>query len=336
MYCNVKSIYDILTLRGVNMDSIAFTKSVIQQFMNKKNLETLRTVYTQLMSVNGKTTIISEEKKSKGKKGITISDKIKKDEIIIDVYNYFLKNGYRLKQLNGNEKISSDFIYEDYKKYKIEELKKGIMDKSRTYDMSSLFDEDFLAKTEEEGKIRRLVLPMEKEDNGKNQSIFYTNSSGEKIGIKMLNTILYKTPNGVVKSINKYLVTYVKSNEQYEVFSTINSLQMEKNEEYTTAVLDYLLSKKNLLLSNSEGYIGAIEQQKGEIGKEQKSTDGYSYQVAENYALRYDAEDLSAVIALSRKLNQLHEDKPRNKVETVLTQEEFIEILSNASEGEEK
>ena len=169
MYCNVKSIYDILTLRGANMDSISFTKSVIQQFMNKKNLETLRTVYTQLMSVNGKTTIISEEKKSKGKKGITISDKIKKDEIIIDVYNYFLKNGYRLKQLNGNEKISSDFIYEDYKKYKIEELKKGIMDKSRTYDMSSLFDEDFLAKTEEEGKIRRLVLPMEKEDNGKNQ-----------------------------------------------------------------------------------------------------------------------------------------------------------------------
>ena len=330
-----------------SMEPETLTKRIIQQFFGKKDY---KKVYDGLKSLNSKSHIISINDVFKGKRGVTIKDKQKEDKVIENVYDFFRKKGNKLTQRGSIlNPAFLDYLYQEFTAFELEHAKRKIDDEKfkmiqqikksgnddSTYDMSYLFREDYLAKKSQDGKIRRLVVPMEEKDNDTREYTMYKDSSGKKIGIKMLNTILYKTPNGVVKSVNKYSIAFGNEDEHYDIYSTIDIMQMESNEEYRKAVLEHLLKKENILLTNAEGYIGAIEPITEE--DETKGNNGYSLPVSKHYSLRYDAEDLSAVVALRIGLNKPHDDTLEQTDERILTSEEAAKYIKDkAREGEVK
>lgn len=186
-------------------------------------------------------------------------------------------------------------------------------DEKRTYDMSSMFREDYLMKSDnsQTGELGRKLLFMPQ----KGTSHIYKDAKGNEIIIEEIGVLHMQQWNGVRSHVNKYRVQKQADNGSVdikEVYSCISIFDME-DPKYQRAVLEELLSQNNIMLSNASGYIGEIsdtpESMKGKEGKHEKMIDGmYYYKVNDEYSLRYDGADLSAVV-----LHEKYESTQKSK-----------------------
>lgn len=79
-----------------------------------------------------------------------------------------------------------------------------------------------------------------------------------------------------------------------------------ENMEYRAAVLEELLSRNNIELSNVGGYIGEIEkapidEKEFGKGKEKVMAGNYCYRITPDYMLIYRSAELDAVVRHHRK-----------------------------------
>jgi len=199
---------------------------------------------------------------------------------------------------------------------KFDELyKESILgDNKRQYDMSSLIDDGLIAS--QNGR----KMYQYKKLNQNPQLFEYVDSLGRKIQIGKTGTLAFYQANQIEDYIENYRVSIEQDGEIniYDIFSNINIYKMSTDKKYQMAVLDELLSRNNITLSNSYGYIGEIEQnnehnENAEV-REKKSKYGYTYILDDDYQLSYDAITSSAVAIYAREKYKQNNQEKNNKV----------------------
>ncbi len=275
-----------------------FLLHIINQFLNKKDIESVRNTYNQLIEANAKDTT------NNVKKPHSLREYEKRKNIIERCFNTFMKPAVRHEIAENN--LSAMKVYSQY----AEEI---LGDNKRKYNMSDKFDETLIAYVngDSEGEIKRLVAYQEK--IGEVHTI--PNST---ITIQPVGKIGYIDMLRAEKYVTKYRVTKDDS-ATYEVFSNIDISRFD-DEEYCTAVANELLSENNIQLSGTGGYIGTIVDENNKVGLQTEDGSHYRYQVSKHHALEFDGEDLSAVMSLEKGLNKSHkkpEDKSEIKIITV-------------------
>lgn len=163
-------------------------------------------------------------------------------------------------------------------------------------DVTELFNEDLIetVKTSSKKNIHY------KSNESETLDYEFTGNDGKTITIKNVGSIYYKTTFGVMKSINKYILNRQGKNSpemSEEVFSNILIVCMH-DPDYRNAVLSGLLGEENISRSKSNGYIGTISKQKNslKIGEGKLEAGVYTYKIADEYSIEYDAEDMTAVM----------------------------------------
>lgn len=205
-----------------------------------------------------------------------------------------------------NQEAFNNGTYQKFDKLYKESI---LGDNKRKYDMSSLIDEDLVLSQNGKrlyryNKLDKYPEPMQ-----------YVDSLGRKIQIQRLGILNFVEPNGVEDYVENYNVLIKQDGQvcSYDVFSNINIYDMSTNKEYQMAVLDELLSKNNITLSNSNGYIGKIEQNnspdKDKAEKEKKTKYDYTYTINDDYQLAYDATAASAVAIYARENDKRKTDE---------------------------
>lgn len=150
-------------------------------------------------------------------------------------------------------------------------------------------------------------------------SLIHDDFINGEIIICRLGKLIYGTQSVSNESIDKYSISLPLENgmkQEYEVFSYIDIDRLYENRDYRQAVLRELLSKNNLELSNSGGYIGVIDEPNThydtEINVGDQIDDGfgtYRYRISKVHHLIYEAEPLTATMMWSRL--QKREDEGR-------------------------
>ena len=236
-----------------------------------------------------------------------------------------LYNGYRV--LITNQKRSTperakecndllDMLERTYKMFTDEEVKKIIInnnvsfkqfiniygekllgDNKRQYDMSDRFNE----------QLHETGRSLYTQSRGKGVHTYF-DSEGKEIIIQEIGCLTFEEWNGVNSEIYKYRVqkqSDVNTYKECEVFTNIKFILME-NMEYRAAVLEELLSRNNIELSNVGGYIGEIEkapidEKEFGRGKEKVMAGNYCYRITPDYMLIYRSAELDAVVRYHRK-----------------------------------
>lgn len=182
-----------------------------------------------------------------------------------------------------------------------------LSDKKRKYDMSFLLNKALIADTANGQKDVNFR-------EGEKRRYTFEDTKGRTVIIQPIGTLLYKTAFGIDSYLNQYRVMKqtlgnTGLNENYrvdEVFSNISIPTMMEDEEYKKAVLDELLSENNIDLSRTGKYIGSIVKNdvntsNMKIGEEDISNEFYGYKINDKYAIQYQNEDASAVLAYTEQ-----------------------------------
>lgn len=278
----------------------------INEFKNKDR-EGIKQTYIRLMQT------------LKNSKTFSLDEYERKASLIRECYDMFCSHKIRSNIPN----MTNSEIYDMFSEMKLD-------DKKRKYDMSELFDESLIATKDNQGFARRAVVEVEKEG----QETAILDSMGRCITITPIGAIGYDNAFKTRKDLTKYLIQKETSRGQIEehiVYSEIDFLQLSCNEEYRKVVADELLSDRNIKLSKANGYIGKIEQAKGELYEEKSTSQGYTYQASKNYGLNYDADELSAVGIVANSL-LFPNQKPLDK--KVLSPEELKNMYGITIDGE--
>ena len=209
---------------------------------------------------------------------------------------YDLFKDEQVVQRIRSEKINTETFIRRYK----EEL---FGDDKRRYNMSALFNEDLISS--KYGNRENKMVRFRPQDGVKNT---YKTENGLEITIQETGRLYYIYNYVVEKNLGRYKITVKSSTgeiEEITVFSNILIYRMD-NLEYRNAVIGELLSKRNISLSNSGGYIGQISEidestAEIKVGEERESTINYVYRINNHYILEYDAADLSAVMIYIRQ-----------------------------------
>lgn len=146
---------------------------------------------------------------------------------------------------------------------------------------------------------------------------------GRLISIHLIGRLQYLNGFGEGGYLEQFSVEISRANsdedeDEYIVYTNINMVEMGENFRYTDLVIKELLNKNNIELSNACGYIGEITSTKGEskklsVGQEFDDEGGfYRYQVAPDYALMYDPEQLSAVVDYVRQQERIRQQIEKN------------------------
>lgn len=284
----------------------------LNQFKNKGAVEVKET-YIQLMNA-----LRNDSYKN-------LEEYERKAEIIRECYDLFNSHQFRT---SITPQMSNAEIYDLYLETKLD-------DKKRKYDMSELFNPDLIGYKKNGGTAIRTVAEISKEG----EEIFLLDSLGRKITIKPIGALGYENALKTRSNCTKYLITKQgteKSADEYEVYSEINFQLLSSNEEYRRAVTNELLSDRNIKLSKANGYIGKIEQAQGELAKEKLTSQDYIYQVSDNFALHYDAEELSAVGIITKDLKTFDKKPLIGKVLNSQDLENYGINLREIPEGEER
>lgn len=222
-----------------------------------------------------------------------LHDKIK--SVLIAIYNLMKKQEVATEITDGTI-TKSQFI----KKYQEEILG----DHKRKYQMNDLYDSQLISPIIEGSNIKdetyiKIQKPVTHE---------YKDSEGRKINITPVGKLQYKETMGYSSSLTNYIIdkeTETGNINRYSVLSSINFPKMSE-ESYKDAVLNELLGKYNLELSNCSGYIGRIEQAPKDLPDGEKANRyHYVYKVNDETMLVYDATEVSAVLdyVYAQKLN---------------------------------
>lgn len=233
-----------------------------------------------------------------------IKNKIETNSDRIEEYNKMLEVADRFYELVTNKEIREEIIKKDIRTTEFMRLyrERILGDYKRKYDMSDMINEDCIA-TRLDGvtaKKKKLVEFVE----GNFSEHAYLNPKGHTIIIKELGKLYIEEWNGVISDISKYRIETQIGEDEYlvdEVYSNIRIIDMD-NLEYRETVFNELLGDNNIMLSNTGGYIGEIINLPIELKNERVGTektvggDTYFYKINENYALKYDGKDISAVM----------------------------------------
>ena len=189
-------------------------------------------------------------------------------------------------------------------------------DKKRKYDMSDMFNCDFIMKVDKKntGESGRKLVYIEKVRTPHT----YTNKHGQKIVIQEMGKLCMQEWNGVKGDISKYKIRKQIANDEYEdteVYSNISIFDMQ-NEKYKDAVLNELLGNRNIMLSNANGYIGEITETPNNMRKcclhESNIGGRYFYNMGE-FSLMYNPTDLSAVMLHEQHIKENQKSVPEVK-----------------------
>lgn len=210
---------------------------------------------------------------------------------IIERFHNLLTRPDIAKELKETGIRDEDFV----RKYKEEIFEVP----TREYDMSYLKRDSIISEYANEHK-KEYITP-----NAKPQEIEYTDSKGKTIKIANIGELHYVEWTGIKDEMSMYRVKKEKDNGEFSehyVYSNIIVANMDEP-EYRKAVLDELLSDKNINLSNAGGYIGEISYTPHKAGEtvqlytEDKKPDIYSYRISPQYALTYTSERVTAAIS---------------------------------------
>lgn len=218
-------------------------------------------------------------------------------ERILNSMHNLMKNQEVATEIANGTLSKSQFI----KKFQEEILG----DHKRKYQMNDLYDSNLIApivkgsniKDETYIKIRKPVTHT------------YHDNKGRQINITPVGNLQYREAMGFVSSLTNYIVDKEMDSgdfSRYSVLSSINMLKMSE-ESYREAVLNELLGKYNLELSNCAGYIGRIEPAPKDFpAGEKASRYNYVYKVDDENMLVYDATEVSAVLdyAYAQEMNK--------------------------------
>lgn len=256
-----------------NRDEFLF--KMINQFTNKDQ-EGIRRIY------RGYINLLEQDAKTDLKNGIKHDYSLdeKKRKILEKCLEMFTNSETRSMIANG--KLTPKQIF-DISRERI------LGDGKRKYNMSDLNDPSVIEN--KQGGIKATEKHAVEH--------FFEGFSGDRMKIQPVGEINYKNAVGTEKYVTKYIVTREtigNKEETFEVYSNINLILMDQSDEYREIVLNELLSKNNIELSNANGYIGEIEEDHDmDFGEEDKKEGSYKYKASPNYMLTYDSEDLSAV-----------------------------------------
>lgn len=262
-------------------------------------------------------TLANQEKASQEKLEERIQDEKTKDydkiREIIGNFHQLMSRPDIVKELRESNIRDEDFA----RKYK-EEI---FGEPTREYDMSYLKRDSIISEDGNEHK-KEYITP-----NDKPQEIEYTDSKGKTIKIANIGELHYVEWTGIKDEMSMYRVKKENDNGEFSehyVYSNIIVSNMDEP-EYRKAVLDELLSDKNISLSNAGGYIGEISYTPHKEGAtvqlytEDKKPDIYTYRVSPRYALTYTSERVSAAISEPAK-----DISTKNKSKTVQTRNNVI------------
>lgn len=167
----------------------------------------------------------------------------------------------------------------------------------RKYDMSDRFNPDLIAY-QDKGKQIKGIQYVPKEG----REYIYLDSEGKEISIQEIGRLHFKEWNGIGNGVSKYRVMRRFGQDVYqenEIFSNIRIVMME-DPEYREAVLEELLSRNNIQLSKTGGYVGEITElptsEGMKTGSEKVVAGDYFYKVSPRYALTYHSEDIAAAM----------------------------------------
>lgn len=178
-------------------------------------------------------------------------------------------------------------------------------DNKRTYNMSGMYNDGLVQdhKTPNGSTLKCVrVIPV---TGAHIPSWSYQDHYGRLISLRLIGRLEYISGNGVQEYIGQYRVSIFKDDQidddEYTVYSNIDSDKMASDTRYYSTVFNELLSKNNMELSNSCGYIGEIVESKNQkkklaVGEEHNENGFYRYQINPQYTLLYDSEHLSATI----------------------------------------
>ena len=279
-----------------NFDRKHYLRSIVQNMVNKRTPEAISGVYNiSLESLNNDAKSISIEKRKILENCYSIFSRVEIRKAILDSR---IKN-----KLENNDLV--DLVLNIISE-------KVLGDRKRTYNMSDKFSEDRISTkiNKKSGLPEKAVdfIPLSKK-----LSITLSDEFGHEISISKTGALSYH--DGIIEeSIDKYKITKKFSNthiENYEVFSHIDFLKLEKDSNYKQVVLNDLLNINNIELSNTCGYIGEIEDtrhqpKKLEVGEQYFNPNGfYTYQISRNFALTYDYIPLTAVMLYDQKNKEI-------------------------------
>lgn len=279
-------------------NNISFLDTLIQGSIRtikkgQNDLNKLYEGYKKLLENQIKSTPEKEEECKKLLEILEKTYKIFSDQEMTDI---IIKNNITHKQ----------FISKYGEKILGEEL---LGDNNRKYDISDKFNPNLIAYEDKEKQTRKVEFVPRK-----GVEHVYIDNIGKQVSIQEIGKLYFKEWNGLNSDISKYRVMkqIEKNNyEIYEVFSNIKIIMME-NPEYRAAVLDELLSKKNIQLSKAGGYVGEIvdaiktnNDNKMNNGKSTKN-DEY-YLINSKYAIAYHLEEIAATMIY--EMNQKNNNK---------------------------
>lgn len=279
-----------------NFDRKHYLRSIVQNMVNKRTPEAISGVYNiSLESLNNDAKSIAIEKRKILENCYSIFSRVEIRKAILDSR---IKN-----KLENNDLV--DLVLNIISE-------KVLGDRKRTYNMSDKFSEDRISTkiNKKSGLPEKAVdfIPLSKK-----LSITLSDEFGHEISISKTGALSYH--DGIIEeSIDKYKITKKFSNthiENYEVFSHIDFLKLEKDSNYKQVVLNDLLNINNIELSNTCGYIGEIEDtrhqpKKLEVGEQYFNPNGfYTYQISRNFALTYDYIPLTAVMLYDQKNKEI-------------------------------
>lgn len=215
---------------------------------------------------------------------------------VIDRY-YGLMQDPKIMQMIKNEDMTKrDFL---------NQIRFPVLnDSKRIYSMRDLYNRSqFLKGGFTLNNIKYQYKPAEENE--------YIDRQGNRIRIRKLGQISFIHANNAIENggIYKYRIQKESPKNrflEYTVYTKIPVFNMS-NPEYKDAVLEELLSTRNIVLSNAEGYIGEIllkPKQENEL-TENKTTYGYLYRVNDSCVLNYDAAHLTAVISYVNEVNKI-------------------------------
>ena len=193
----------------------------------------------------------------------------------------------------------------------------------RTYDMSQVASKDMISTVKTpQGKVLKQVAYISFEEQQKRRAKSNPNAQPQKkveppkivlkdrhknpIHIEFMGCLAYKTFLSQ-EYIYKFHITQTIDGviTEHEVFSNMDIFEMKYDKELCNVIVSELLSKKNITLSNVDGYIGEIHKQSStsmKPGNEKLERGGmYTYQISPKYALIYNGERIEAIRAYNQQ-----------------------------------
>lgn len=285
--------------KNIDFDRMQFLEKVVSAFINKNTYSHLKSTYVGMVTLigNNENPIQREEKRKIVEKCFELFNtpefKKKIEEIKAE------KNPQFSVLTRATTKVIAETV---------------LSDKKRLYDMSDRYSEKQITQNSTE------FIPLV---NGL-KSPPMTDMFGNSVTIQKVGTLRYSTQSVENESIDKYLITKTlqdSTTQEIEIFSFIDINMLAQNSEYRDTVLYELLSKNNVELSNTNGYLGEIVSTKHskvqlKVGEQRENAEKfYRYQASKNYALIYDPQDLSAVMYHTRQ-QALNSQKNNSKDDT--------------------